>query len=70
LIYLVKRSGIEITTKNLEFIGKINNASIPTRYPEDIQEAIKEYNREVAKEYLNKTEEVVAWLKTDPRLKG
>jgi HEPN domain-containing protein len=68
LIYLVKRTGIGLTSQNLEFIGKINNASIPTRYPEDIQEAIKEYNREIATAYLEKTEEVVSWLKADPRL--
>ncbi len=69
LIYLVKRSGAIPETNHLEFIGKLNNASIPTRYPSDIHQAIKEYNEDVAKHYLQQTEEVVAWLKTHSSLK-
>jgi len=29
-----------------------NEASIPTRYPEDISKLIKEYNKQIAKRYL------------------
>jgi len=35
LIYLVKKCGLELPQKYPDFIGKINTASIPTRYPED-----------------------------------
>lgn len=45
LIYLVKRSGISLEPRYLDFIGKLNNASIPTRYPSDIREAIREYTQ-------------------------
>ncbi len=47
----------------LEFIGKINTASIPTRYPEDLQHALKEYPKTVVEDYLVKTEQAIQWLK-------
>ncbi len=35
LIYLVKKCELELPENHLDFIGKINTASIPTRYPDD-----------------------------------
>lgn len=32
LIYLLKKCQLELPQEHLEFIGKINSASIPTRY--------------------------------------
>ncbi|MDO8490480.1 MAG: HEPN domain-containing protein [Dehalococcoidia bacterium] len=68
LIQLVKRSGIEPEERHLEFMGKLNSASIPTRYPSDIRQAVKEYNKKKATSYLEQTEEIVAWLKAHPIL--
>jgi hypothetical protein len=62
LIYLVKKTGLSLPQPYLEFIGKINTASIPTRYPEDLRRAIAEYPEPVARDYLLHTEQVVAWL--------
>jgi HEPN domain-containing protein len=56
-------------SRHLEFLGKLNNASIPTRYPADIQQAIEDYSKEVALSYLEQTEDVVTWLRADLRLK-
>jgi HEPN domain-containing protein len=36
LIYLVKKCELELPETYLDFIGKINTASIPTRYPDDL----------------------------------
>jgi HEPN domain-containing protein len=63
LIYLVKKAGLDVPQPHLDFIGKINTASIPTRYPEDLQRALKEYSESVAREYLSQTAEVLQWLK-------
>jgi len=38
-----------------QLLGKSNTASIPTRYPDDLQCSLKEYTKSVAKEYLNQT---------------
>ncbi len=48
LVMLVKRSGVAPAKHHLEFMGKLNGASVPTRYPSDIRQAVKEYNRAVA----------------------
>jgi HEPN domain-containing protein len=62
LIFLIRKAGLELPQELLEFVGKINNASIPTRYPDDLQRAIREYNEEVARDYLQQTEEATQWL--------
>ena len=49
LIYLIKKSQLELPQEYLEFIGKINSASIPTRYPEDLKRALKEYPEPIAR---------------------
>jgi HEPN domain-containing protein len=69
LIYLVKKSGLAMVQAHLEFIGKINTASIPTRYPEDLERAVRDYPESIAKEYLHQTQEIIQWLKQHPNLK-
>jgi HEPN domain-containing protein len=68
LIVLVKKCELELSDKHLDFIGKINTASIPTRYPDDLQRSLKEYPKSVAQSYLNKTVEIVEWLVRHPNL--
>lgn len=68
LIVLVKHSGLALPQEYLEFIGKINNASVPTRYPDDLQQMIAQYPESVARDYLARTEEVIQWLKQHPNL--
>lgn len=67
LISLVKKAELELPQDLLEFIGKINTASIPTRYPDDLQRALKDYPKPVAHDYLEQTEKVLQWLKDHPR---
>jgi HEPN domain-containing protein len=69
LIYLIRKNGLELPQSHLEFIGKINNASVPTRYPEDLQRIIAQYPESVARDYLEKTEEVLKWLREHPNLR-
>lgn len=63
LIYLTSRSGLTLPDTFLEFVGKINNASILTRYPDNLQQALEEYPRSVVKAYLQQTEEIIEWLR-------
>jgi HEPN domain-containing protein len=68
LVYLLQVTKINLPEHLLEFIGKINNASIVTRYPEDLSKIVSAYPEQVAKDYLNSTYEVITWLKQDTRL--
>jgi HEPN domain-containing protein len=68
LIYLFKVAKVDLPEHLLDFVGKINNASIVTRYPDDLSQIISAYPEQVAKDYLNHTREVISWLKRDMRL--
>ena len=69
LIYLLKLAEIQVPSEYFEFITKINNASIITRYPEDFSKLVVSYPEEVAKKYLTTTKEVILCLKENERLK-
>ena len=68
LIYLLQITKINLPENMLEFVGKINNVSVVTRYPEDLSKIISSYPETVANDYLNRTREVIRWLKQDARL--
>ncbi len=63
LLYFVKELTLPLPQDLLEFLGKINDASVVARYPEDLQKVVKAYPRSVTKEYLQKTREVLEWIR-------
>ena len=69
LIYLIKLTQIKLPQNLFDFITKINNASIVTRYPEDFSELVRAYPKDVALDYLDNTKEVIKCLQEDKRLK-
>jgi len=62
LIALLRLSGLRPPDQLLDFLGKLSGASVATRYPEDLSETSKLYPRDVAEEYLRRTEEVIQWI--------
>ncbi len=69
LIYLLKLGNIQLPSELFNFIAKINNASIVTRYPEDFSKILEAYPKIVAEEYLSKTKEIHKCLKKHKTLK-
>ncbi|MEW6376428.1 MAG: HEPN domain-containing protein [Thermodesulfobacteriota bacterium] len=63
LRYLVKLSGLEPPDEMFNFLSKLSNVSIPTRYPDDFEELRRSYNRKAAKTYLSQTKEAFEWIK-------
>lgn len=63
LFYLVKLSALDIPSNYKLIIAHLNEASIPTRYPEDISKLVRQYNQQVAQRYLRQTKELLRWLK-------
>jgi len=65
--YLVKLGKIrvpeDLPEKMFEFLSKLSDVSIPTRYPDDFSKLIVSYDRKVAGEYIEKSKEVFEWLK-------
>ncbi|GAI27743.1 unnamed protein product [marine sediment metagenome] len=69
LIYLLKLGNIQLPPELFNFIAKINNVSIITRYPEDFSKILEAYPKGVAEEYLSKTKEIHKCLKKHKTLK-
>lgn len=69
LIYLLKASEIELPEKHLETLESLNDLSIVTRYPEDIDAMVKAFKRKKVEDYLKKTKELLRWLKRNKKLK-
>jgi len=68
LLFLVREIGLDMPKLHLDFVGIINNASIPTRYPEDLSKLVSQYPRRTATSYLSKTKRAIKWLRKAPRL--
>jgi len=63
LVYLLKKTGIRPTEEIGRFIVKLNEASVVTRYPEDIDKLQRQYTQGVVKNILVKSKEVLQWIK-------
>ena len=63
LIYLLNQMGIKPPPDHGKFIVKINEASIPTRYPQNLVKLQKVYSKAVVDDILTQGREVVAWIK-------
>jgi HEPN domain-containing protein len=63
LIYLLDKIGIR-PEKNLgKFIAKLNEVSIATRYPEDVEKLQKIFTDDVTKQIISQTKETLEWIK-------
>lgn len=63
LIALLRTSGLRPPSELLDFLGRLSGAGVATRYPEDLSEADKLYTEATAAEYLQRTEEVIRWIR-------
>ena len=61
LIFLIEKIGIRPSEELLKFLVKIDQASVATRYPEDLAKLQKAYTSLAAKGILNKTSKVLQW---------
>lgn len=64
LFYLVKLALLELPEAYMPILMHLNEASVPTRYPEDIVKIAKAYNKFAAQRYLKETKELLKWLKS------
>ena len=68
LIYLIKLAKVQFSQELFDFVAKINNVSVITRYPEDFSEILQAYPQDITQEYLIRTREVIKCLKENPVL--
>jgi HEPN domain-containing protein len=48
----------------VKFIIKLNTASIATRYPDNLEKIQAAYTKDVTKEIIKKSRDVLEWIRT------
>jgi len=69
LILLSNAIKLEYSDYQLKIVESLNDLSIVTRYPEDIEELIRAFKKERVADYFKQTKALLRWLKKDPRLR-
>jgi HEPN domain-containing protein len=64
LIFLLNGVGIKPPEDMGRFIVRLSEASIPTRYPENLSKVQKDFKESIVKDILDKGRVVIAWIKT------
>jgi HEPN domain-containing protein len=68
LIDLAQRAHVVLSQEQQDFLGKINNTSVAMRYPDDLAALVSQYPEAIARDYLERTKELITWLCQDLRL--
>jgi HEPN domain-containing protein len=63
LIFLVEKLKLELPEDIYDFVFMLNGLSVPTRYPDDLQNLLKVYNKAKTRKVLDRAKEVLKWLK-------
>jgi HEPN domain-containing protein len=63
LIYLLNKTSLKPPEAIGRFMVKLNEASIPTRYPEDIDKLQKDYTQDTVKGIIAQAKETLEWIK-------
>ena len=64
LLRLIELAEINVPDNHWPIIAHLNEASVPTRYPEDMSKLVRYYNRLAAQRYLKESKELLRWLRT------
>jgi HEPN domain-containing protein len=64
LLALLKKMEVEPPPVIGRFLTSLNETNIVTRYPEDLDNLRKEYDKEATRRIIDKSREALAWIKT------
>lgn len=62
LLYLIEKTKLELPKGLYDFVSTLNRVSVPTRYPDDLQRILKDYDKKRTKEVLDQSRKVLQWL--------
>lgn len=65
LIYFIERLELKIDSDIQNYIATLNNISVPTRYPENLEKMIKVFTKERTDEILKRGKEVLSWIENE-----
>jgi len=64
LLYLMEKIGVQAPAGVDQFLTTLNDVSVPTRYPDDLQKILADYSGAAVRDMLAKSREVLSWIKT------
>ena len=64
LTFLIDAVELEIPDEMAPYLMQLTTVSVPTRYPEQLQELQKVYDEDRTRKILNRGKEVLEWIKT------
>ncbi|MEW6381266.1 MAG: HEPN domain-containing protein [bacterium] len=65
LLYLVERIMIQLPDNLYDSLFTLSRLSVPTRYPDDLQRMLKDYNEARTRDIIERGKEVLQWLKIE-----
>ena len=63
LVYISETISLDLSVEHSNFLDTLNDLSIPTRYPDELEKLIKQYSKERSNELLNNTKDLLQCLK-------
>ncbi|MBT9172386.1 MAG: hypothetical protein DDT21_00767 [Syntrophomonadaceae bacterium] len=63
LIILMKKGKPPLSEQQQEIVGSFAIMGVATRYPVSLSPALKQYSKDIAKEYLDRAQEVIECLR-------
>jgi HEPN domain-containing protein len=63
LIFLINQAELKVPESLRKFLIKLNEASIITRYPEDLEQLKRDFEKEMVGNILTRGMEVLSWIK-------
>ena len=64
LVSLLNKIGMKPPEIQAKFLIMLNEASVPTRYPETLEVLKRDYTQSVVQDILAKSKEVLEWIKS------
>ncbi len=68
LVKLAERAKLKIPAAFNNVIVELNEASIPTRYPDDLQRSLNVFTKQFSERVLRETQETLKWLRAHRQL--
>jgi len=63
LNYLCAIIDLKLPDETRKFMDNLNDLSVPTRYPDEIEKMVKEYSKSKTTDILKLTKRLIKWLK-------
>ncbi len=63
ILYLLEFIDLDLPEDMYDFVFTLNRVSVLTRYPDNLQKMLEDYNKGKTDEILGKSKELLRWLK-------